>query len=388
MIFFENLKLALKNLTRRKVRTFLTILAVTIAIAFTVSLLSITEGFIIKVNEVISKQGEQIQVVSKEIAFHPAPILEAHQTFSQDLIPKIKEVENVKEVYPILTKNISVGKGITGHLALIGVESHFLKDLRPYLKLEKGRMIEPEDREVIIFSSTTAKAHNLNLGEKFNLKERELEIIGILEAGGAFFENMIVYLSLKTLQEIFGKENQISLAAITLENPDETKETAKKIDEIFPDLKTLTLEESLSQIMDYIGIARSIHKAVASISLLMGILFVFSTMIMVTFERVKEIAIMRAIGASRNFVFLLILSESVLIGILGGFFGVIGGYFLPSLVNFGLEKIFGMTFIQPVVSSNLILTGLLISILIGVFGGLFPAWKISKGNIALSLKYE
>ncbi len=381
--------MALTNLVRRKVRALLTIiLAVTIAITFTVSLLSVSEGFIIQVNEVILTQGEQIQVVAKEIALHPTPFLEAHQTFSLDLISEIREIENVKGVYSVLTQNIFLEGLPIPFLALIGIESNFLKDLRPYLKLEKGRMIEPEDKEVIIFSSTIAKTQNLNLGEKFNLKGRKLEIIGILETGGVLFEDMIVYLPLKTLQEIFEKENQISLAAITLENPDRTKETAKKIENLSPDLKDLSLEESLAQIMDYIGIARAVHITVASISLLIGILFVLSTMIMATSERVKEIATMKAIGASKNFVFLLILNESILIGFLAGLFGVIGGYFLSKGITLITSQFFGMAFIQPIVSSRLIITGFSILILNGILGGLFPAWKISKGNIAQSLKYE
>ena len=388
MIFLEILKLAFKNLTRRKIRTFLTILAVSIAIAFTVSLLSISEGFIIQVNEIISKQGEQIQIVSKEIAFHPAPILEAHQIFSQNLVSEIKKIENVEGVYPVLTENISIGEGLAGLLVLIGIESNFLKDLRPYLHLEKGRFIEEGDEDVIIFSSPIAEAQNLDLGKKFNLRGRELEIVGILETRGAFFEGMISYLPLKTLQEIFEKENKISLAAITLTDPNKAKESAQKIENLFPELKAITMEERLGQIMDYIGTARAFHTIIASISLLMGTLFVFSTMIMAISERVKEIATMRAIGASRNFVFLLILSESILIGLLAAFLGVGGGYFLSEGLAFSLTEFLGIAFINPIVSLRLIITGFLISVIIGILGGFFPAWRISKRNIAQSLKYE
>jgi putative ABC transport system permease protein len=111
-------------------------------------------------------------------------------------------------------------------------------------------------------------------------------------------------------------------------------------------------------------------------------------MIMAVSERVREIGTMRAIGASRFYIFKLIVAESVIISLVGGLFGCLGGYGLSKVINWTLNAFVGIAFIEPLVSIRLVAAGLAVAFLVGCLAGLYPAWRASKQNIVEALRYE
>jgi putative ABC transport system permease protein len=134
--------------------------------------------------------------------------------------------------------------------------------------------------------------------------------------------------------------------------------------------------------------ARAIHLSVASIALLIGVLFVLSTMLMAVSERTKEIGTMRAIGVSRLTIFRLIVTESLITGVLAGCIGCLGGIGLSKLITWAIHAFAGAAFLEAVASPRLLGYGLLIAVLIGILAGLYPAWRITKTNIVEALRYE
>ena len=98
------LNLAARNLTRRRVRTLLTVLGVALAISFTVGILSISEGFMASFENSMAKQGADIIIVLKEAEAYPYPDVAAFVgSFPEALIEEIEQVDNVKAVYPVFT---------------------------------------------------------------------------------------------------------------------------------------------------------------------------------------------------------------------------------------------------------------------------------------------
>ncbi|MBI4285268.1 MAG: ABC transporter permease [Chloroflexi bacterium] len=385
----EIIRLAIRNLVRRPVRTALTVLGVTIAIAFTVALLSISEGFVIAINQSTARQGEHIVVLPEETGFQPAPMLETYgATFSQEAIDKIVRIENVKAVYPVFTRTLMPRRELAAFLSLNGVTSAFLTDLRPYLKVERGRLLRDSDKDALVIGAIVATQHKLDMGSKLDVQGRELEVVGVLRPSGGILEDMISYLPLGTAQELFGGQGKVTLAAVTVKDLDRAEATAKQINGAVAGVKAQTSEELMGVLMDFVKIARSMHLGVASIALLIGILFVLSTMIMAVSERVKEIGTMRAIGASRGLVFRLIMSESVIIGAVAGGLGCLGGYLLSRLITFGVAQVVGVSFLQTAVTPRIFATGIVTALLIGTVAGLYPAWRIARANIVGSLRHE
>jgi len=166
------------------------------------------------------------------------------------------------------------------------------------------------------------------------------------------------------------------------------EETASEISEKWTNVSAQTMTSVVDKLVDLVGIVRAAHMGLSTIALLIGILFILSTMLMAVGERVREIGTMRAIGAHRGFIFRIIVAESLVTSVIAGAVGCLGGYLLSQGITFVLSEFVGLTYFAPVVSTRIFLTGLAIALLVGVLAGLYPAWRISKTNIVQALRYE
>jgi putative ABC transport system permease protein len=124
------------------------------------------------------------------------------------------------------------------------------------------------------------------------------------------------------------------------------------------------------------------------VSLLIGVLFILSTMLMAVSERVREIGTMRAIGVHRNFIFRMIITESTMTSLVAGAIGCFGGYLLSRVITFGISEGMNVSYLQAMVTPRIIVLGMVISLIMGVLAGLYPAWRISRSNIVEALRYE
>jgi putative ABC transport system permease protein len=213
-------------------------------------------------------------------------------------------------------------------------------------------------------------------------------VIGILKSTGGL-DDYIVYAPLQDVQQALDREGWVTGAAVTVTDPTTTEETADAISNLgSEEFYCQTSEQIAGVVKNLISMARAIHLSVASIALLIGVLFVLSTMLMAVSERTKEIGTMRALGVHRITIFRLIVTESLITGVLAGGIGFLGGIGLSKLITWAIHKVASAAFLQAVVSPRLLGFGLLIAVLIGILAGLYPAWRITKTNIVEALRYE
>lgn len=392
-------RLALRNLTRRRTRTALTILGVAVAITFTVGLLSITEGFMNGFNMSAKERKEDIYVLPKGARGLGSPLLvSSGAEFSEQRVQDIGGVLNVKAVYPFYTRQIYFGDGtgsvMESFFVLDGVTPDFLVDLRPSLEVEAGQLLEQgdylDDRLNVVVGAEIARSVKLQVGQTLPLEVGGLvpTVIGILKSTGGL-DDYIVYAPLQDVQQALDREGWVTGAAVTVTDPTTTEETADAISNLgSEEFYCQTSEQIAGVVKNLISMARAIHLSVASIALLIGVLFVLSTMLMAVSERTKEIGTMRALGVHRITIFRLIVTESLITGVLAGGIGCLGGVGLSKLITWAIHKFASAAFLQAVVSPRLLGFGLLIAVLIGILAGLYPAWRITKTNIVEALRYE
>lgn len=385
------LRLAAKNLTRRRSRTALTTMGVAMAIAFTVGILSISEGFMISFTRSIEQRGEDLVVTSKEAGELPLFFGMASQsTFSQDILDRISSVENVRAVYPLYQRTLhlsQVGSPVPFAIPILGVTADYLSQARSFLKPEQGRLLQPADGDVLVVAAGVARTQGLTLGSHMPAGSGELEVVGILEPAGGI-DDLISYAPIASLQRLYNDLGQLSGASVMLVDPAQAEATAQLISETIPQVNARTLKALLGSIVGLLTMARAIHFSVASVALLMGILFILSTMLMAVGERVREIGTMRAIGAHRSIIFRLIVTESLVIGLIAGVIGSVGGYALSKGITYGIAQALDLSFFQAAVTPRILGAGMLIAVLIGVLAGLYPAWRTSRLNIVEALHYE
>ena len=387
------IKLALRNLTRRPVRTALTIMGVAVAISFTVGILSISEGFMASFENSMAQQGMDIVIVPKEAEAFPYPDVAAFVgSFSEELVAEIEQIENVKAVYPVFTaipmEMMTTLSDKMGAIPILnGVTPDYFTEITPYLRLKEGCLFVADDRNVMVAGSGIADVLGLEVGSSMDIREQPFEVVGILQPSGGMDDGML-FIPLNALQEAYGKQGQLNYVPVKVEDIARAEETAQRISDRWPNISAQTMQSVVDKLTDLVGIVRAAHMGLSTVALLIGVLFILSTMLMAVGERVKEIGTMRAIGIHRSFIFRLIVIESLVTSIIAGAVGCLGGYILSQIITWVLSEFLGLTYFAPVVSVRIFVTGFGIALLVGVLAGLYPAWRISRANIVESLRHE
>jgi len=384
------LLLAIRNLTRRRVRTILTVMGVAIAISFTVGILSISEGFMASFENSMAQQGTDIIIVPKEAEAYPYPDVAAFVgSFSEETLREIEQYENVRAVYPVLTAvPMTMPMDKIGAIPILnGVTPAYFSDVAPYLRLSSGRLITGDDQNVLVAGSGIADVAGLELGGTMEIRGIPFEVVGILEPSGGMDDGMI-FTPLEPLQKAYDKEGQLTYVPVKVDDVARAEETADGISEKWPGVSAQTMTSVIDKLVDLVGIVRAAHMGMSAVALLIGILFILSTMLMAVGERVREIGTMRAIGAHRGFIFRMIVMESLATSLIAGGIGCLGGYLLSQGITYVLSEFMGLTYFAPVVNARIFGIGLAIALLVGMLAGLYPAWRISKTNIVQALRYE
>jgi putative ABC transport system permease protein len=149
------------------------------------------------------------------------------------------------------------------------------------------------------------------------------------------------------------------------------------------DFQFQTQENWDEQIRSSIRNARMSGGIIAAISLLVGGIGIMNIMLASITERVRELGIRKAIGASDFIVFIQIIVESVVIAVIGGIAGIIASYGLVQLL-----ALVSPTENTPVITPNAMGVAFLFSALVGVLAGLIPAFKAARLNPIQALRYE
>jgi putative ABC transport system permease protein len=214
------------------------------------------------------------------------------------------------------------------------------------------------------------------VGDSLQLEPEELAVVGIVD-GGAGVENGSVILALPLFQELTGNQGKINIIDLRVTpgtTRDEINQLCEKITGEVPEARAVVAGEHIRDSQAY-KMIRAMSWGTSLLAVLVGVLGVMNTMLMTVFERTQEICVLLAIGWRRSRIVRMILWESALLG----FFGGIGGAFIGVV---GV-KLLVMTpamrgLLEPDLNPRLLATAVAIAVIVGVFSGLYPAWRSSR----------
>ncbi|MFK7601274.1 ABC transporter permease [Deinococcus sp. SM5_A1] len=375
--------LAWRGLTRRRVRTGLTALGITVAVASMVIFLSLGEGIRKVFVEQLGGIGPDIQVSLSGFTqgFAPQPNLpDKAVTDIQALAPELG-IKTVTPVVMTIRGSLDVSQSVVlyGLPAAQGIGAVF-----PNSSEAQGRAFTAADegKGVAIAGAKAAQNLNLKVGSTLNLNRRnQAKVVGVLAPESGLVDNFI-FLPLNTLQKSEGAEGRVSLVAVKLDNPRQAREVATALSDKL-DLEASTQSDFLSFVERALKISDAVRFGISLISLIVGGLAVANTVMMGVFERTREFGTLRAIGARPGFVRALVLSESLLLSLVGGVGGVIVGLVGIWGVNLYTQQLAGID--AAALTPRLVLLALGISLFLGLVSGLLPARTASKLNITEAL---
>jgi putative ABC transport system permease protein len=274
------------------------------------------------------------------------------------------------------------------NVPLRGVSPAALK-VRPYIKIIEGRMLTPGTNEIVVGRAASGQFEGLTVGSVQNWGQNRWEVVGIFDAGGNVAESEI-WCDARVLQPAYRRGNTYQSVYVRLESPEAFQ--------TFKDALTTDPRLSVTPVPEpdyYAGQSEMLHQIITTIgyliAALMGIGAIFgavNTMYTAVASRTREIATLRALGFGSFPVVFSVLSESLVLALAGGLLGGVVAWlafdgYQTSTMNF---QSFSQVTFAFAVTPMLLTQALIFAIVMGFFGGLFPAWRAARLPVVTALR--
>ncbi|BBL64230.1 MULTISPECIES: ABC transporter permease [Methanosarcina] len=369
--------LVLKDISRRKTKLGLAVLSVVVAAAAIVAVVTTFSAATDGLYEESNKFGANI-IVRPEVTNIPlvagstsiGSLSTGENYIEESEIPRIHTIQNNSNLAVVAPRLYGVAELGDSSVVIMGVDPEKEKTLKPWWKIQGHWMgaETPEKTEVMV-GSDIAGPLGLKEGSRITLSQGDnsidAQVAGVIESTGGNEDGYII-LPLATSQQLLSKEGKVSsLEVRALCNDCPVEEISRQIEEVFPGLEARSMSQIVETEMAVVEHTESSAMAVSIITLLVSTLTVASTMLASVNEKLKEIGIMRAVGASNRQVVSMLLFEGAIIGIIGGTIGFAIGtaasaIAAPMLVSVSPSP---MWEILPGVAGICIVTGMVASII-------------------------
>ena len=396
---------ALHSLESNKGRSLLTILGIVIGIASVIAMTSLIGGI---QNGLINSLGlnaaRMIQIYSSE-NLTDSDIEKLRKT-----IPQIEQIGIIDNAYTDYQKGDT-----TYNVSTEGMDISVLK-IKGYDEPLCGRSYTEAEAKtgarVAMISRNGAEqlfGQNMEdaLGKTIKVSSGEVRIIGVVDNGAESLGSLSLIIPRATIAALFTDSNSVfpNVTALAREDADidELCNTIKtKIQEFkglsgddeSGDVMVSSMKSAIDAMNSFMGSFSLIMGAVAGISLLVGGIGIMNMMLTNVTERIREIGIRRALGASRRDITAQFLAESSALCITGGILGVVIGYLLAWALtlfaaNSGILNELGANGgIAPSFSITTVLLAFAVSVGIGVIFGFYPARRAAKLDPVECLRYQ
>ena len=360
-----------KSLWRRPGRTVLTVVGIGIGLAAIVMLSGLLGGFVVVYSEIGMAGGTDLMVWQSNLSDM------AYSAIGDRVARQIAAMSGVKSVTGMTTDIVTTQE--IPYLLVRGYDPQ--GPLASHFRIVSGRgLIGSRD---LILGRPAADALKLNVGDVARLGEAGYRVVGIFETGVGW-EDACGLVSLQDAQSLFGKPHQVQFLAVKLDDPQQATAVRDGIRASFPDLDAAISAEFAESLPDLQRV-KTMAIAISVLAILVGGIGMMNTMLMSMFERTREIGTLRALGWKRRRVLAMVLKESVVLSVLGAVAGAALAFVLSQLIK--LIPMFG-SMIPVVISPEVLIQALVVAIVLGVAGGLYPAWRAANLRPVEALRYE
>jgi len=404
MFVIDNIKLASRNFRTRGLRTFLTVLGISVGIGTTLFLVSLGYGL----------QKILLEKIAKSDALLTLDITSANPSvikINEKLIDDFSKIENVTEVAPEQTLLSQFRlEDISSNINLASVSSNFLR--LGGIELLQGESFEGDNDAKVILSTGALISLNIEDISQALGKEVDITLVVPEESQGEnqqlMADKKMLHLDQKfvicgIVDDPSESSGYIPIGWTRGIAPDNFDQMKVKVADrsVLDSVRNEIVDRGFSvmALTDTVDEANKIFSIIQFILAMFGIVALgvsaigmFNTMTIALLERTNEIGILRSIGASKREILFLFLTESIAIGFLGGVGGIVMGFLGTRLAGAGFNFLANTLGGKPVEMFYtpfwFIAFIIVFSTLIGLATGIYPAVRASRLNPLVALRYK
>jgi ABC-type lipoprotein release transport system permease subunit len=364
----------------------MTLLGISVVVAIFVFMVSMVSGL----HSTLADMGEPSNV----IVLGRTSMVEAFSFISRESFGVIKQFPEVArdsqgrslasaEALPVWAVTDSAGKDL--QVPMRGISDMALQ-LHSDVHLVRGRLPRPGQGEVIVGSQLAGNVPGLSEGKTFRWGRRQWTTVGVFEAHGCAFESEVW----GDLEGVLDDDHRTEFSSITLRLKDDASyESLRAHLESDPRLAVRVQHE-----MDYYraqgGSTKPLEAASLVVAMMMAVAAVFgatNTMQASLAGRMRELAMLRALGFTRSAIFLAIVAETLLLALPAGVLGCLMALAVEGQrMNAMNVTTFSSVTVGFHVTPGVAAAGLVFAFVLGVSAGFWPAYSASRGSIVAELR--
>ncbi|OHB53890.1 MAG: multidrug ABC transporter substrate-binding protein [Planctomycetes bacterium GWF2_50_10] len=401
-MLWDTFILALREIRRHILRSFLTILGIVIGVASVITMVTLGNGATVQVTQQIASLGSNLLMVSPGKRLGPGQASTAPLFKLADVEAISRDVSSIAAIAPASSKAATAVVGNENWSTTItGTNNQYFK-IRMW-PMQSGRQFSDSELRAgaavcVIGNTIRSKLFGGQdpLGKRIRLAKLSFEVIGLLETKGQSTmgqdQDDLVLIPLRAFERRISGNQDISLIQVSVADGISTEKVQSDIAHLMRQRRHLAPNEDDNfNVMDMKEITKmltgttqvltALLGAVAAVSLIVGGIGIMNIMLVSVTERTREIGIRLAIGALEREVLMQFLVEAVALSSTGGLLGILLGL----LACMGLKNVLQVPF---VFNPTIVLVSFLFSAAVGVIFGYFPARKAARLDPIEALRHE
>ncbi len=363
------LRLALSNLRQRKMRSAISILALSVGICLFMILWGLVNGVLNEFTERIRGIGADITVIRSG----SNPLLFGSGVLPYKLGEELRTIDGIRTVSPVLIWKTTIGQAPYN---IFGIEPENFKDLGGELVFLEGRTIEAPDEMFI--DSRIAQLEKISLGQSLELLGQQFRVVGIVRPG----VGTRIFMHYERLSELTSQQGRVSLYFVSATGPERVDGVAAQVAARFKGVETQFMSNIASSMGSYLNALNQFIRAINYTALVISALVILLSMYTTVVERTREIGILKSLGASRGFILSAIMTEALLLALAGSLCGILLATASRAVIMWKFQLL------TVEFSRGLVLSSLVLGFLVGGVGALYPAWWASRRDPIEALVYE